>query len=79
MTKAISPGDSCFVNLIAVQVIHERVCDSICCSGYAVIVLKQLLFLALFTSFLLTDLLVLCRGCNVLASFFSFVEGKVSQ
>ena len=40
MTKAISPGDSCFVNLIAVQVIYERACDSICSSGYAVIVLK---------------------------------------
>lgn len=40
MTKAISPGASCFVNLIVVQPIHERVCESVCSSGYAVIVLK---------------------------------------
>lgn len=28
MTKAISPGDSCFVNLVDAQVIHERLCDN---------------------------------------------------
>lgn len=41
MTEAISPGDSCFVKLITVQVVHDRVCDSICSSGYAVIVVKE--------------------------------------
>lgn len=40
VTKAAPLKNCCFLNWIDVQVIHERVGDSICSDGYTAIVLK---------------------------------------